>query len=183
VIGRSAGRAGLTTVAVLLLGATLAGCDGEPNGPSGGEPTANDALKPTVPSSYMEDARDTWNAFADREPFQPYRDGDLQWDGDPRDYERVCGADFLLADDSIPEFYGAPDGGTTAGDETTYYEWLQADPERWAAFNAWLNDPAVVYNLAPRAENFDLGYGRQQQRTGDPGGCPDAAEQVAQPVS
>jgi hypothetical protein len=130
----------------------------------------------------MEDARRTWNSFRDDQPFQPYRDGNRRWVGDPRDYERVCGAEFLLPDDSIPAFYGAPDGGEDAADGPTYYEWLQADPERWGAFNAWLNDPAVVYNLAPSAENFDLGYGREQERTGDPSACPDAAEQVAQQV-
>ena len=175
---------GRAAVAALLLSAVLAGCDDQAgSGDPDDQPSSPAAaVTPTVPTSYMEDARRAWNRYRGDRPFQPYRDGDLRWVGDPRDYERVCGAEFLLPDDSIPAFYAAPDGAEDTGDGPTYYEWLQSDPERWGAFNAWLNDPAVLSNLAPQAENFGLGYGRRQGLTGDPSACPGAARQVAQPT-
>lgn len=153
-------------VGLLLAGTLLGGCSGDDPEP---EPTV---VEPEYPTAYIEMAVDLWNLEQqddDARAWRPVTQDGRRWRGDPRTYEKVCGARFLDEDGLVPDLR-APLEGTT-GPEQTWYDWLRTQPEAWAAFNAWLQDPAVRKVVGPHARVRDHGVRDDPLEVGDASAC------------
>lgn len=170
--------AALTLAALLALLCSCSNGDGRPDR----EPDVAAGPRPQTPSVYMEVVTDRWNILTrdGARVWRPVVQNGRRWTGDARVYEKVCGATFLDKDGLVPSFYDdAPDG-------KTWYDALRADPRRWAAFNAWLADPAVQTATKDTTENVKAGRGQLGDRSvvdyGDVTGCPNRSD-AGTPVS
>lgn len=168
-------------VAAALALTALSGCGDDQEEPS---TTTTPTAEPAYPSFYIDYAVNSYNLkWADEElAWKPVREDGRLWKGDPRTYEKVCGAEFLAEDGSIPDLDAPPDGsGGTDPSADSWYQWLRGEPERWAAFNAWLEDPAVKAYVEPHARTAEGGRGGNALEIGDSSGC-EQAEEAGVPV-
>lgn len=171
----SGGRRALRPVSLFLLlaGLVLLGACGDDSDPP------REETEPRYPSFYMRYAVEAHNrAWADeRLAWKPVRVDGRVWKGDPRRYEEVCGARFLARDGTIPDLDEPPDGsGGTDPSADSWYQWLRSEPKKWAAFNAWLRDPAVAAYVEPHARAAEGGRGGNAMELGDSSACVDADE-------
>lgn len=96
-------------------------------------------------SGYAIDAVQSWEASQRNggPAFTPYNDGNVTWTGDPQYYEDRYHGNFTQY----------IDGSTQQVDLTK----LRQDPGAWAAYNAWLQDPAVQQSIFPQFSNETIG--------------------------
>ncbi|WP_147455954.1 hypothetical protein [Nocardioides mangrovicus] len=130
---------------VLVAGCGSSGASAEKSASASPSSTPSASVTPRYPTEWMLDATTRWRLRDSGKygAFKAVTKNGRRWTGDPRLYEKACGASFLV-DGDTPNLE-KPVSGTSG---RSYYAWLQSDPGRWSAFNAWLQDPAVVYSLS-----------------------------------
>ena len=168
--------------AAAMLAIGLAACTG------GARPAPTAAAQEHVDwdlAGYSGQAIGLWNAAVERgeQGELTYDFDSVRWTGDPREYAKVCGIELTLPDGTLPVFSGAAEEQWKASHAgVSYSDWIEAEPARWGAFNAWLRDPAVLewnwYGSNTYARIAGSKTPALDDAVGPDSGCPGAFEKV-----